>query len=416
MINPIFLAMLESEPSYDGSSTEVRANLPRKISRQDSDMLSEVMQLHEPQPLQPKSSGKLISVLKKVVTNPVVYCTLLGVVVSVCTDGKLPPFFDNVLDSLSSTFVGCALLLVGAGLYGNLSILTRPGELAWPLILTFIKMVCQPIWSMLVAYLIVPSNKLVIAFAFFYGCAPAAASPAAFAAAYKVGAQAMSAYILITTVASAPMMVFTALLLSSASESSESLHSFLFECSVIAGAFVGFGIVIWVFRRLSSRTPLHVTALFVMIGALLFHGGMADCTALHSQTLRKRYALEQGARMFMRLTTGTSGSCCIVVSLTSTHSVPCAVISRYAMGSLAILAAICCCSVVCCRVCSSCGCILCVGTRGRCRSSGVLGAVWNITTCVHYHCKRVPRWCVCVLSEVCTKPADRPHCPNIRSL
>ena len=82
------------------------------------------MQIQKQKQSTTESNSKLkiaLTAFKEVVTDPIVFMTLIGLVGHFIFDGHLPQVLDQILNSLGQAFLATALFYLGVRMVGNMT-------------------------------------------------------------------------------------------------------------------------------------------------------------------------------------------------------------------------------------------------------------------------------------------------------
>ena len=90
--------------------------------------------------------GRLIaSIMLRVFKNPVVMCSIGGILFNLALGGKIPVYVDGFLLALGNTFSGLALFVLGVNMNGKLQLFQDRRKLFLPLLLIAAKSIALPI-------------------------------------------------------------------------------------------------------------------------------------------------------------------------------------------------------------------------------------------------------------------------------
>jgi len=201
--------------------------------------------------------GTLLSIVRDVLLNPVIICTVAGLLYKIvlghtlARDGSklvLPGLLQDAVKLLTAPFVMSALFLTGASL--------RSARLSvWPAALVLMKVVVCAFFSYLFGVLLVQGPRHVkerlVNFAFFYGSIPTSSAPLIFASQFDPGAaEVISTAILLGLLLAGPVMFSTAILLTDMGASANDVAVVQFStivASLVCGTF--FLVLLGVLRR-----------------------------------------------------------------------------------------------------------------------------------------------------------------------
>lgn len=133
----------------------------------------------------------------RVLRNPIIIAIILGVLASLI-DLRLPEMIDGTLERFRTAGPTIALLLVGAGLYGQ----SVRGNMSASTLCTVAKMFVQPVLVFLIAHFIFDLQLLWLTIVVLIAALPAGANVAIIAGSYNVCIDRSSTTILITTLIS----------------------------------------------------------------------------------------------------------------------------------------------------------------------------------------------------------------------
>lgn len=162
--------------------------------------------------------GQLIKkILRNVLLNPIVICTILGVVFNRIFDEHLPIILDSILTPVAQSFSATALFYLGLTMVGKLKHF-HTHLVITVLILSFIKLIINPLLLRQAVYLLVkPTNGSLnntidySNFGFLFGTAPTAPSIIFYVPDYDVGLQAIaSTGLVLSTILAGPIMLISA--------------------------------------------------------------------------------------------------------------------------------------------------------------------------------------------------------------
>lgn len=151
-------------------------------------------------------------IIYKIVVNPIILFTLVGLIVNLITGAQLPPVIEPLLQNLSQTFSPIALFSLGLNIHGNLRSLKMFSQpLLITLILVSIKSFIMPLLNLtIVQYINIDENstynETFSQFAFLYGTFPAAPTVYIFSNIYQIETLIVSAGLVLSTLLSAPMI------------------------------------------------------------------------------------------------------------------------------------------------------------------------------------------------------------------
>lgn len=140
---------------------------------------------------------KVLRSVARVARNPIIVAIVLGVLASLF-DIRMPEMIDGTLERFRTAGPTIALLLVGAGLYGQ----SVRGNLSASLLCTVAKMFVQPILVFSIGHFIFDLPPLWLTIVTLVAALPSGANVAIIAGSYNVCIDRSSTTILITTIIS----------------------------------------------------------------------------------------------------------------------------------------------------------------------------------------------------------------------
>lgn len=140
---------------------------------------------------------KVVRSVVRVMRNPIIIAIVMGVLASLI-DLKIPEMIDGTLERFRTAGSTIALLLVGAGLYGQ----SVRGNISASLLCTVAKMFVQPVLVFLVAHFVFDLPPLWLTIVTLVAALPSGANVAVVAGNYNVCVDRSSTTILITTIIS----------------------------------------------------------------------------------------------------------------------------------------------------------------------------------------------------------------------
>jgi hypothetical protein len=253
-----------------------------------------------------KKEGPLattLTVLRGLLTNPVVAMTILGVLGNFAFSSAPPPHLVKFLSALGAAFTALAPFSLGLSMAGKLRGI-RSASIKPVFALVTMKSIVTPLVTYLLvgrvtAWLDGAPSPLLTNFGLLFGSFPTALAVASFATEYDVEPELVSTAIVIGTIASAPLLYAIANILSNLSESAEVLsmsdHSYIDSILSIVSIALVLGLFLsrggW--RRAPNLLTLSLLLLTLLSSgaglllAYLPHPGLAilHLTALHASRL-----------------------------------------------------------------------------------------------------------------------------------
>jgi malonate transporter and related proteins len=136
-------------------------------------------------PLVPPGSISSFTIVKSVVTNPVVAMTLLGITWNRALGARIPALVDEVLSSFGDLFPVCAIYLLGVNMYNSFSFRASGAEgLATYSVLGLFKIVVLPVVCYFLTLALTQDFDLAM-FSFILGAMPMAPTVSIYAFRYS---------------------------------------------------------------------------------------------------------------------------------------------------------------------------------------------------------------------------------------
>ncbi|XP_046463583.1 integral membrane protein GPR155-like isoform X1 [Daphnia pulex] len=225
----------------------------------------------------PESTSYLIlSILVKVLFNPVVFMTTLGIVGNLVFHQQLPIVLEGILKVFGSAFSAAALFLLGLRMVGQMHQF-QGANLVIPCILICVKCLVLPIVTREFVAIIdagADANETVDLsnFGFLYGTFPTAPGVFVYATHFGVDVDLVASAVTAGTFLSAPLMFISAKMLTltnlSPSNYIQDLDSFLFDISIISLIATAWVIGIFIVGRKCNKIP-HFFTLCLVISQFL---------------------------------------------------------------------------------------------------------------------------------------------------
>lgn len=158
--------------------------------------------------------------LKALATNPLIIASVVALLVNLLNGPELPKFVTRVSNTIAASFAAPALFVVGISMYGKFELFRKnPNDLLLSSILALTKVVILPNLMRTLALIILPkytpADEIVylIDFSFLYGLLPTAPTACIIAKQYGVLSNVVSLSMLLSTFASAPLMLGSAVII-----------------------------------------------------------------------------------------------------------------------------------------------------------------------------------------------------------
>ncbi|KAK7583779.1 hypothetical protein V9T40_004742 [Parthenolecanium corni] len=155
------------------------------------------------------------SIIRNIITNPIVFMTALGIVGNIAFSHKPPVVLDSILSVFGTAFTGTALMLLGLRMVGRVRTLQGTALLI-PSLLIITKLLLTPLLMReIVALFLKDTNKPEViqdltTFSFLYGTIPSAPGVFVYATAYALDIDLIAASMVACTFLSAPLMFISA--------------------------------------------------------------------------------------------------------------------------------------------------------------------------------------------------------------
>lgn len=155
-----------------------------------------------------RSPNLIIPVFRGVVTNPVIFMTVLGLIWNLTLSHSIPVIISSALTVLSQSFSATALFLLGLSMVGKFQLFTGSGALLLPIVLVTVKILVLPLvtWFTL-QYATNDSTAGSMAnFGFLYSTFPPAPTVFIFALQYNLPTDTVATGMVLGTILSAPIL------------------------------------------------------------------------------------------------------------------------------------------------------------------------------------------------------------------
>jgi predicted permease len=257
----------------------------------------------------------MLKTIKGIVKSPVVFMTVLGVIVNMIivygikkgvrdTEDNLPMWLSAFLELLGGGFAPLALFRLGNILVGKLKLLSG-SVLIVDLLLIIAK-------SLLLAFLILLFLSLfglpeeLISFGFLYGTFPTTPSVFVYATTYKIGVDVISTSMVLGTFISAPLMYATARVTLIESVNETQYHEVIYytELDVSALSLVGAILVVIIFLLAKRyKSLVYVMILHLMTAQILTNVGAIGTFAITTSESWKLFffTIYEGSYLAMKM-------------------------------------------------------------------------------------------------------------------
>eukprot|EP00045_Choanoeca_perplexa_P011570 m.123443 g.123443 ORF g.123443 m.123443 type:complete len:643 (+) comp15678_c0_seq5:113-2041(+) len=254
----------------------------------------------------------VLQVLWKVLRNPIVFSTLLGIGFNFIIQGNPPLVLRNFLRVLGNAFSACALLNLGGNVAGKLKTIGGKAILG-PLLLIAAKTLMLPVLnSVLVSSFNVPAQTVngekfdLSLFAFILGTFPTAPGVFLYANDFGVLIQEMTTGVVLCTAVAGPMMLVTAQLANLNIQGSEDFLPELHKTAVNVGliSMVGALWVCIIYLNARLGTAVNRINVLVLAGAVAAYGlALQTCRHDAGETgARVRYMFIWAALLSIQIT------------------------------------------------------------------------------------------------------------------
>lgn len=222
------------------------------------------------------TSYLILNILVKVLFNPVVFMTTLGMVGNLVFHQQLPIILEGILKVFGSAFSAAALFLLGLRMVGQMHQL-QGANLVIPCILICVKCLVLPIVTREFVTVLnagADANETVDLsnFGFLYGTFPTAPGVFVYATHFGVNVDLVASAVTAGTFLSAPLMFISAKMLTltnlNPSNYIEELDAFLFDISIISAIATAWVIGIFTVGRKWKKIP-HFFTLCLVISQFL---------------------------------------------------------------------------------------------------------------------------------------------------
>lgn len=152
--------------------------------------------------------------LKALAMNPLIIASVVALITNLTHGPELPKFVTRVSNTIAASFAAPALFVVGTSMYGKFELLlSNPNDLLLSSVLVLTKVLVLPNLMRTLTMMIVPANTpaeevpYLIDFSFLYGLLPTAPTACIIAKQYGILPDVISISMLLSTFASAPLML-----------------------------------------------------------------------------------------------------------------------------------------------------------------------------------------------------------------
>ncbi|TRY74981.1 hypothetical protein TCAL_12136 [Tigriopus californicus] len=248
----------------------------------------------------------ILRVGRGVLSNPIILMTVAGILGNIACQGTLPAMADQFLQTLGSTFSGCALFSLGIRMVSKTGSRLDLASLTVPAVLIMLKtlalpVICRESVNLFQNYYPPNDTEHLSNFAFLYGTFPAAPGVFVFASKYDIEANLIANAMVACTFVAAPIMFISARLLSitniNPSDYIQELDIFLFDISIIGlicSLWVAFTFVA---ARKFQRVPHFLTLSLVI----------SQCLACIGAMLWSKMSCTHGWKLYFQFTVFTFG-------------------------------------------------------------------------------------------------------------
>ncbi|XP_064647702.1 lysosomal cholesterol signaling protein-like isoform X2 [Lineus longissimus] len=224
-------------------------------------------------------------VVKGVITNPIVFMTVIGIIGNFAFSQKVPVVLDGILTLLANSFSSCALFYLGLSLVGKIT--SQVGTaLLTPVLLIFAKSVLLPFAIREAVNILGAGNSTnetasLGSFGFLYGTFPVAPTVLIYASQYNMALDMIATGMVVCTFLSAPLMFVSARMITlsvkNRSDYQDLIQSTAFDVSIlgmVCGVWViGVFVLSRRFRKLPHQLTLTMLVMqfFMCLGNLLYY-------------------------------------------------------------------------------------------------------------------------------------------------
>ncbi|XKL59432.1 hypothetical protein PGB90_000448 [Kerria lacca] len=229
------------------------------------------------------------SVIRNIVTNPIVFMTALGIIGNLVFNHNPPVILKSVLDIFGDAFTGTSLMLLGLRMVGRVHTL-QGTRLVIPSLLIITKLLLTPllmreIVDIFLQYQNKEDKSDFTTFSFLYGLIPSAPGVFVYATAYALDVDLIAASMVACTFLSAPLMFISAKMITASIMDKDHtvllLKSYEFDISLLS--FIG-GIVVFLVFVMNHkfRFPHRLTLLLTVVQIIACVGSILEyCVSLY---------------------------------------------------------------------------------------------------------------------------------------
>jgi predicted permease len=255
------------------------------------------------------SKVKLLQIAKNVVTNPIIFMTVAGIIANFVFGQTLPGIINRLLTTLGNAFSACALFLLGLRIVSKSSDdvkVSKTSGLIIYAILILLKTVALPLVSREFVNAFgandVENNatwtssnhsytSVMSDFAFLYGTFPTAPSVFVYAVNYEVEPELVASAMVACTFVAAPIMFVSAKLMSltdvDPKDYIDELDNFLLDISILGLAAAVWTAVVFFATKKHAKVP-HFMTLALIIAQVSFDSRHLLCSAQWTVPLYSR--------------------------------------------------------------------------------------------------------------------------------
>eukprot|EP01012_Entosiphon_sulcatum_P004734 TRINITY_DN11958_c0_g1_i1.p1 TRINITY_DN11958_c0_g1~~TRINITY_DN11958_c0_g1_i1.p1 ORF type:complete len:818 (-),score=109.47 TRINITY_DN11958_c0_g1_i1:98-2506(-) len=214
-----------------------------------------------------------LRIFQGVITNPVVFMVLFGLIVNLILGGKLPSLIQETFNLAGSAFSCAALVSLGLSTVGKVTLLKGKG-IIWPVVLVLHKAAIVSIASRYACGWIAPNDSDLSGFNFMYGALPTTPSVFVFATMYNAYPDVIAGSLVLCLVLSGFVMFSAAVFLiaSSPAELNSRISdiSTVLLCLSLAAAVILLSLAILLPNRRTFPNTVPHMLFFSQFGFALF--------------------------------------------------------------------------------------------------------------------------------------------------
>ncbi|XP_021378786.1 integral membrane protein GPR155-like, partial [Mizuhopecten yessoensis] len=296
-LNPIGFVLLEIQKRRVQSAKDSSGG--HALGREGESLLGNAASTQRKLEATPHTSTAMVvmHVIKGVISNPIVFMTIIGIIGNFVFKHELPAVLDGLLTTLGDAFSATALFYLGLSLVGKVSGSVGIGLLL-PLLLIAAKALVLPlvIWQIVGAMERTstannsdPNSTISLSmYGFLYGTFPTAPSVFLYASQYSIAQETVATGMVAGTFFSAPMMFMSAKMLTVVVNSEMDYKTLLletsFDTSIISVVCCVWVLGILLFSKRYKKMPhqflvcLVFSHLLSCVGMIIYNG--QDCGQL----------------------------------------------------------------------------------------------------------------------------------------